>query len=263
MVTEAVFEKNQTIKKVDLSVVSTVLRAGWKDFRAAPTHLYFLVLIYPIVMLVGVWAALNDNLIPLVFPIVSGAALLGPFSAIALYEMSRQRGAGRRVTWWQALRLVAARAAPAIGLLALALAVTFVLWLWVGLLLYRDLLGVAEDPSLGGFLGEVFSTSAGWTLILVGNAVGLLFAVVVLAGFVVSFQVVIDRNAGPLEAVVTSLRVFTVNPVTVVAWGLTIALLLAATVVTLFVGLAVVLPLLGHASWHFYCRTVGAVSAAD
>jgi len=232
------------------------LALGWDDFRAAPTHLYFLVLFYPVVMFVGVWAAVDDNLIPLLFPILSGAALLGPFTAIVLYEVSRQRESGKTVAWWQALGLVASRSALSIAALALVLVVVFVLWIWVGLELYRGLLGTVSDRSLTGFFSEVFSTSAGWTLIVIGNGVGLLFALATLAAFAFSFQAVVDRSCDPVSAVLLSLRIFFANPLAMLTWGLIVVALLAATLVTLFAGLAVVLPLLGHASWHLYRQAI-------
>lgn len=232
------------------------LAMGWSDFRAAPTHLYFLILFYPVAMFVGVWAAIDENMIPLLFPILSGAALLGPFTAIVLYEVSRQREAGKRVAWWQAFGLIAARSALSVVALALALIVLFVVWIWAGLELYRGLMGSVVDPSLTGFLGEVFSTSAGWTMIVIGNGVGLLFALVALAAFAFSFQVLVDRGGDPMTAVLLSLKVFFANPLAMLTWGLIVVALLAATIVTLFAGLAVVLPLLGHASWHLYRAAV-------
>jgi len=256
MVMHTAVEVSSSVQKITIADLKTALGRGWEDFRAAPTHYYFLMLIYPVLMVVGVAAAVQDDLVPLLFPIISGAALLGPLTAIVLYEMSRQREAGQTVAWWQALRLLVSRSAPAILVLAAALVVLFVVWLWVGLLLYRWLVGEVADPSLFGFLGEILSTSSGWALIVVGNAVGALFALTVLAAFLVSFQAVVDREAGPLSAVACSLKVFAANPLTAIAWGVIVVALLAATAVTLFVGLAVVLPLLGHASWHIYRMTV-------
>lgn len=257
MAFQAVLHSPAVAKRIGLKDLGRALRLGWADFKTAPTHYYFLALIYPVLMAVGVVAALDDSLVPLVFPILSGAALLGPLTAIVLYEMSRQREEGRSVAWWQALRLLVSRAAPAIALLCAGLVGLFLLWLWVGLLLYRWLVGTVPDPAFFAFLGTLLSTGSGWSLILIGNAVGGAFALLVLACFLVSFQSVVDRNCGALSAVATSLQVFVANPLTAIAWGAVVVLLLAATGVTLFVGLAVVLPLLGHASWHLYRMTAG------
>ncbi len=245
-------DREAEVKKLDVGDLKQALVLGWKDFRTAPTHLYFLALFYPVVMFVGVWAALDDNMIPLLFPILSGAALLGPFTAIVLYEVSRQLEAGQKLAWWDALGLVVSRSAFSIGILAVSLVALFGIWIWTGLGLYRGLMGSVGDPSFSGFLAEVLSTGAGWSLILVGNAVGFLFALIVLACFAFSFQSVVDRGGDPLSAVLRSLRVFVANPVMMLVWGAIVVCLLGATIVTLFAGLAVVLPLLGHASWHLY-----------
>ncbi len=256
MVLSETLDGQTQIRTLHAADLKQALAQGWDDFRAAPTHLYFLVLFYPVVMFVGVWAAVDDNLIPLLFPILSGAALLGPFTAIVLYEVSRQREAGKTVAWWQALGLIASRSALSIAALALVLVVMFVLWIWVGLELYRGLMGTVADRSLTGFFGEVFSTSAGWTLIVIGNGVGLLFALAALAAFAFSFQALVDHGGDPVSAVLLSVRIFIANPLAMLTWGLIVVCLLAATLVTLFAGLAVVLPLLGHASWHLYRQAV-------
>ncbi len=256
MMLEEALHDDRAVRKLSSEDLKKALQAGWNDFRAKPTHLYFLALFYPVAMFVGVWAALDNNMIPLLFPIISGAALLGPFSAIVLYEVSRQRESGQAVSLKEALGLVISRSAPAIAILAIALIAVFAIWIWVGLELYRGLMGTVADRSLTGFLGEVLSTSAGWSLILIGNAVGFLFALVVLAGFAFAFQVVVDRGSDPLSAVALSLKVFFANPVSLLLWGLVVVAVLAATIVTLFAGLAVALPLLGHASWHLYRQAV-------
>ncbi len=256
MVLQATLGGETEVRRLAVPDLKRALQRGWDDFRAAPTHFYFLVLFYPVVMFVGVWAAVDDNLIPLLFPVLSGAALLGPFTATVLYEVSRQRESGKSVAWWNALGLVVSRSALSIGGLAIALIAIFAVWIWVGLELYRGLMGTVEDRSLTGFFGEVLSTGAGWSLIVVGNAVGLLFALAVLAGFAISFQVVIDRGCDPISAILLSLKVFFTNPVSMLIWGVIVVALLAATIVTLFAGLAVVLPLLGHASWHLYRAAV-------
>lgn len=256
MLLQETLSQEVAVKRLDLGNLKEALRLGWDDFRAAPTHLYFLALFYPVVMFVGVWAAVDDNMIPLLFPLLSGAALLGPFSAIVLYEMSRQREQGESVSIRQALRMLISRAAPAIAGLAIALVVVFGLWIWAGIGLYHGLIGVVQDRSFTGFFGEVLSTSAGWSLILIGVGVGFLFALAVLACFGMAFQAVVDQGDDPFSAVWMSLRVFCANPLMLLCWGAIVVTLLAATVVTLFAGLAVALPLLGHASWHLYRQAV-------
>ena len=111
-------------------------------------------------------------------------------------------------------------------------------------------------PSIGAFLGMVMHSSGGAKLILVGNLVGFAFAVLVLAISAVSFPMMLDRACTPVLAAQTSLRVVARNPGTMTLWGLTVAALLALGCLPLFVGLAIVMPILGHATWHLYRRAV-------
>src|SRR5882757_4141299 len=100
------------------------------------------------------------------------------------------------------------------------------------------------------------TTPAGWKLIILGNGIRLLFAILVLAISVVSFPMLIDRKVDALTAVQTSVRAVIANPVTMAVWGLIVAALLAIGSLPLFVGLAVIMPVLGHATWHLYRKTV-------
>jgi len=125
--------------------------------------------------------------------------------------------------------------------------------------------GDAPTASVPDFLRQVFMTPAGWTLIVVGNGVGFLFAVAVLAISIVSFPLLLDRDVGVLVAIRTSVRAVRRNPLIIAAWGLIVAALLVAGSLPFFVGLAVVMPVLGHATWHLYRKAVAsdAVPSAE
>ncbi len=239
------------------SDLKEALRRGMTDFRATPTHLLFLGLFYPLAMVIGVWAALNRDLLPLIFPIFSGAALLGPGAAIILYEISRRRERGEPIAWWNALTVLRSPQIVSIILLGLALVAVFLVWLWAASAIYAWAFAGAPPPEgIGGFLRQVTTGGPAMKLILVGNAVGFVFATVVFSLSVVSFPMLLDRAVSPVTAAVTSLRLVLSNPGAMALWATTIVGLLLATVATLFVGLAVALPVLGHASWHLYRRAV-------
>src|SRR5262249_37451426 len=110
--------------------------------------------------------------------------------------------------------------------------------------------------SISQFINDVLTTPAGWNLIIVGNVVGFLFAVLVLMISVVSFPLLLDRDVGAAVAMVTSVRAVLTNPVTMAVWGLIVAALLLLGSLPFFLGLTVVLPVLGHATWHLYRRVV-------
>jgi uncharacterized membrane protein len=150
------------------------------------------------------------------------------------------------------LRSPAIRAILGLGAV---LAVLFLLWLAAAWGIFAATLGDAPD-SIGGFVGTVFGTADGWTMILIGNAVGFLFAAAVLAISWISFPMIIDRHCDAISAVETSLRAVRKNPVSAATWGLIVAGGLILGSIPLFVGLAIVLPVLGHATWHVYRKVV-------
>lgn len=250
--------ESPAIRRIGPADIKLALARGFDDFMAKPSHYVFLGLIYPVVMLIAVRLVLGEGLLPLVFPIVSGGALLGPFFALGLYEMSRRREQGMEPSWRHALGVVRARSRGAIAVLGLVLAAMFAAWLWVAMAIYGMTLGVAAPSSAEAFVEMLFTTEAGWTLIGVGNAVGALFAIAAFAISVISFPLLLERDLGALSAAMTSIEAVVTNPGTMILWGLIVAVSLAVAAIPAFIGLAVAIPVLGHATWHLYRRTVEA-----
>jgi len=246
-----------TVRKIGMNDLIDALRMGWRDFMEMPSHLMFLAIIYPIVgVFLAAWTS-GAGTLPMLFPLMSGFALLGPVAAIGLYEISRRREAGLASTWHNALDVRHSPALPSIIALGLLLFALFIAWLLTARALDISLFGDVVPASVGVLLGEVFGTSAGWTLLIAGNLIGLCFAVVVLATTVVAFPLLLDRDIGAVAAIQTSVRATLANPVTMLAWGLIVAVALVIGSIPLFAGLAIVLPVLGHATWHLYRKVIG------
>lgn len=245
------------IKKIGLGDLQDALRQGWRDFLAMPTHLAFLVLIYPIAgILFALWTS-GNNALPMLFPLASGFVLIGPLAAVGLYEISKRREQGKEVHWSDGLAVRHSPALPSIVLVGAWLLGLFVAWLLVARTLYIALFGDVIPASLDSFLTSLPASNAGWSLILAGNALGAVFALVALATTCFAFPMLIDRDVGAAAAIQTSVRAFMVNPMTMIAWGVMVAVILAIASIPLFVGLAVALPVLGHATWHLYRKVIG------
>jgi len=244
------------VRKISPSDLKDALIKGLDDFKEKPTHLVILAIVYPLAMLVAVNVAAGYELLPLVFPLVSGFALIGPVAAVGLYDMSRQREEGHDITWEHAFTIFRSPSIFAIVKLSILLGVIYFVWLGAAFAVYRLVFGSAVPTSIAEFTWQVLTTPAGWTLIIVGCGVGFAFALVVLAISAVSFPLLIDRNVGTVAAIQTSVHAFMANPVTMTLWGLIVASLLVIGSLPLFVGLAVVMPVLGHATWHLYRKVV-------
>ncbi|MFI5015645.1 MAG: DUF2189 domain-containing protein [Hyphomicrobiales bacterium] len=240
------------IRKIGLDDIWDALAKGIDDFQTMPSHLVFLGLIYPIV---GVCLAAT-NALPLLYPLASGFALIGPFAAIGLYEVSRRRELGMDTSWRHAFEVLRSPAMPSILALGLLLMVIFLCWLATAGALYERLFGPDPPESYTRFISEVLTTDRGWALILIGNGIGFLFAVLVLSISVVSFPLLLDRDVGVAVALHTSVRAVLANPVMMALWGLIVVALLVIGSLPLLIGLAVVMPVLGHSTWHLYRKVV-------
>jgi uncharacterized membrane protein len=244
------------VRKIGVADLIDALHKGFDDFWEKPSHYVFLCLIYPLVgVVLAAWTS-GNNALPLLFPLMSGFALLGPFAAIGLYEISRRREAGLDSSWWHALEVRHSPAIPSIAAVGLFLLALFVAWLLAAQGIYQWYFGSQAPESLGTFISDVLTTQRGWMLIVVGNLVGFIFAVVVLATTVIAFPILLDRDIGAYDAIYTSARAVLANPVTMAIWGLIVAALLLIGSIPLFAGLAVVIPILGHATWHLYRKLV-------
>jgi uncharacterized membrane protein len=244
------------VRRIHAADIGDALARGVKDFAACRTDVIFLCLIYPAAGLVISRMAVDYGMVVLVFPLIAGFALVGPLFGLGLYEMSRRREKGIATGWADAIAVVRAPAIGSIVVLGALLFGLFCLWLFAADLIYTMTLGPDAPVSATAFARDVLTTPAGWTMIAVGCAVGFLFALVAMVVSVVSFPLLLDRNVGVGTAIATSVRAVIVNPGPMAMWGLIIAGSLVIGAIPLLVGLAIVLPVLGHSTWHLYRKVV-------
>jgi uncharacterized membrane protein len=244
------------VRRISAADLKQVLRQGFEDFGAYRTDVIFLCLLYPIVGLVLSRMIWGYGMVPLLFPLISGFALIAPFFAVGLNEMSRRREAGRDSGWADAFGVATSPALGSIMALGLLLLAVFVLWLGAAHIIWLMTLGPEPPVSLQAFARDVLTTRAGWTMAIVGVAVGFVFALAVLVLSVVSFPLLLDRDVGLGTAIATSVAVVRENPGPMALWGLIIAAALVLGSIPLLLGLAIVFPVLGHATWHLYRRVL-------
>jgi len=244
------------VREITLDDLRDALRRGAADFAAFRTDVLMLCLIYPFAGLCLAWIAFSGGQIALIFPLAAGFALIGPVAAVGFYELSRRREAGQKASWGDAFGFLSSPSLGPILVLGVYLFAVFVAWMIVAWWIWRLTLGPEPPVSVAGFAGDVLTTGAGWAMIVLGIGAGFLFAAAVLAMSVVAFPLLLDRNVGLPAAVATSVEVARKNPRTVAAWGAIVAASLALGAIPALLGLVVVLPVLGHATWHLYRRAV-------
>ncbi len=244
------------VRKIDLHDLRIALTQGWEDFLAKRGDLVFIGFIYAVVVFVAAVYALSASVLPLLFPMAAGLVLLGPAVASGFYELARRRELGMDARWRHFFDVVRSPAAPSLLTLAGILAALFVLWIATAWGIFTVTMGPQSFASPRAFLHAVLTTREGWEMIVIGNLVGLGFAILTLAISIISFPMLVDKPVGWDVAVRTSLRLAWENPVAAAAWGLIVVGLLVLGSLPALLGLAVVLPVLGYATWHLYTRAV-------
>lgn len=244
------------VRKIGTADLIDAVAKGLDDFWAMPTHVVFLAIIYPLVGLMLARMTFGYGVLSILYPLAAGYALIGPFAAIGLYEMSRRREQGVDVTWLDAFGVLRCPSLDAIAALGMILMIIFLVWLATAQSLYQWLFGYGSPDSIWQFVTDIFTTRKGWILIIAGNSIGFLFAALVLTIGVVSFPLLLDRDVGAVVAMHTSVRAVLLNPVMMALWGLFVAVALVVGSLPFFVGLAIVMPVVAHASWHLYRRVV-------
>lgn len=246
------------VNTIDNDDLNAALREGWDDFGDKRGDLIFAALLYPAIGLIAAWAANGGTLTHLLFPMAAGFALVGGLAATGFYELARRRENGQESSWWHFLDVARSPQIDQIIVVAVLLLLLFGAWMISAGLIYSAFFGLAEPRSVGDLLTEVLTTPRGWGMIIVGNLVGLVFAIAALAISVVSLPMLIDRKVSAGAALRTSIASVRRNPLVMARWGLTVAALLVIGSIPAFLGLAVVLPWLGYATWHLYRRVVPA-----
>ncbi len=244
------------IRHITTDDLKEALKSGLDDFWARPSHIVFLMVFYPIIGIALSMLVFGYNMLPLLFPLMAGFGLVGPVAALGMYELSRRREQGKEPHLRDALAVFSSPSLGAVGLVTALLTVLLVVWLLAAYTLYAVTLGPDLPENIGVFLAKVIGTREGWALIILGNGVGIAFSYVSSAISAFSLPMLLDGERSALVAVKTSIRAVLQNLVTMTVWGMIVMGLLVLGSLPLFVGLIIVFPILGHATWHLYRRTI-------
>ena len=248
------------VRRIAAADIAEALGQGLRDFHAMPLHGLAFGAIYAAAGIAILLCLTAFGMVYLVYPLAAGFALIGPFVAVGLYEISRCREAGQAISIagiWSTVR-----SRSEIGWMAFVTLFVFVFWMYQVRLLIALLLGInASFPSLQQFITLVLTTNEGLLFLAIGNAVGAALSLVLFSLTVVSFPLLLDRDVDFVTAMVTSVRAVVMSPLPMIGWAAVIVVLLIVSALPYFLGLLVTLPVLGHATWHLYRRIVEPVPA--
>lgn len=253
--TDGISSPLPTIRRPEVADIKHALRRGWQDFRAEPVFGLAIGGVYTFGGLFILYVANVLGYAFLAFPIMAGFALIGPFCVIALYEVSRLRERGETVTWQAMAKGLTSDVMRECSYLGVLLIFLMAIWLKSAVVVYAMFFGL-RLLSLSAISEALFTTGAGLGFLVVGHVIGAGFAILVFSLSVVSFPMMVDRGSDFITALITSIQTVKANPALMLGWGVFIGLALLAGFLSAFIGLMVVLPLLGHASWHLYRRIV-------
>lgn len=243
------------VRPVTFGDVAEALIQGMRDFQAAPLYGMALGAVYCLAGIAIVLSVTTLGMSYLAYPLAAGFALLGPFVAVGFYEISRKREAGERATLSDIARAMTSRGE--IGWMAFVTLFIFIMWMYQVRFLMALFFGLnASFVSLTQFIAVVLTTNEGLLFLLVGNVIGAVLAAVLFSLTVVSFPLLLDRDVDCVTAMITSVRAVVRSPVPLLGWAAIIVVLMIVSALPFFLGLMVVLPILGHATWHLYRRVI-------
>jgi uncharacterized membrane protein len=246
-----------TVRALSVDDVSAALADGLRDFRAAPAFGMLVGAIYVLGGNLLLWAAVASDLVYLLYPLAAGFALVAPFAAVGIYEASRRLETGEPVDVAALIGQVPAHARRELAYMALVSVFGLIVWIYAAGFVWALFFG-PRAVALGDVVATIVSTPRGVAFLMTGNPVGAVIAALIFSISVVSYPLLLDRDRDVVTAMITSVRVVVAAPMVMLGWGVFVATMLAIAILPMFLGLLVVLPWLGHASWHLYRRAVSA-----
>ena len=244
------------VRPVSVSDIVESLASGLRDFQAAPKYGLALGGIYALGGVAIVLCTIGIGWSYLAYPLAAGFALIGPFAAVGLYDISRRRAAGEPLSWDGLFRVVLAQGKRELGWMAFVTLFIFIFWMYQARLLMVLFLGLHSTASLRDFIVLVTTTPEGIIFLLIGNTVGAVLALVLFSLTVVSFPLLLERDIDFVTAMITSVRAVTLSPFPLISWAAIIVIELILASLPFFLGFLIVLPIIGHATWHLYTKIV-------
>lgn len=231
------------------------LGKGVGDFRAAPLFGLFFGGVYAAGGWFLAYLFYTLDLNYYVYPMATGFAMVAPFVAAGLYEVSRRLETGEALAWKPVLTMTRTAGGKDLGWMVLTTTFAYIIWLDIAIALYVIFFGL-NPVDLYGLVEAVITTPMGALFFVIGNFVGLVLSIFVFSITAVSFPLLFDRDVDFITAMITSVKTVLENRKPMIFWCAIIGVFFAISILSLFVALIVALPILGHATWHLYRRVI-------
>lgn len=241
-------------RTITISDLGGALAAGWRDFAAHPQYGLFFAGFYALGGGGILTAALRLDALWWLIPAIGGFPLLAPFAAVGLYEVSRRRESGERLSWRAVLGALKGRGDDQLLMMGGIIFVAFSFWMILAHAIFAIFVG---ESGIGAGTAAILLSPEALAMLAVGGAVGAAFAIALFATTVTSLPMLVERDVDFISAIIASVSAVSANKGVMAAWAAMIAVALALAMVPLFLGLLIVMPVLGHATWHLYRRVLG------
>lgn len=240
---------------VSMADIRAALAAGWRDFRRAPQCGIFISAIFVLAGMFIFWELASGGEGWWVFVVALGFPLVAPFAAVGFYEISRRLEHGEKVNFAEVFQRILHERNRQIPSMAVFMILVFMFWIFAAHLVFGLFFGASAMLNITSSFSMLL-TPRGFMMLGVGTVIGAAFAFVIFATTVIGLPLIVDREIDVVSAAIVSWKAVLQNPVSMLAWALIVAVLLFLGMLPFFLGLFIVLPLLGHATWHLYRRAV-------
>lgn len=251
-----------TVRQITANDVVDALASGIRDFRRAPVYGLVIGAFYAVGGLLIILTASALGMTYLSYPLAAGFALIGPFAAVGLYEVSRRQEIGAPLSWSAILGTMWDQKGRELSWMAFVVLFVQIMWMYQVRLLLAVFMGFQSFASFGEFVSEIFGTPEGLMFLAIGHVVGAILSVVLFSLTVISFPLLLEQDRDFITAMITSVKAVVTSPLPMIGWAAIVTVTLILSIAPGFLGLIVTLPVLGHTTWHLYRKCVEPEHAA-